>query len=249
MSETTDTPEGTSAPDPEPQPSVPDTPAPDTEEPEQKPQREADEERQARGGEKRFAIITAKLSAAERLYQAQQAELEYYRRQVADRAPADETPEQRYQRERTQIRAEVEAEIRKERFHQEGFAQYRDWEQKTKDLMAMGADPGIASLLVEMPDGVKVTAALADDPTELQRIANIQSERGRAIALGKFAATLDADAGGTHAARPALQLTKAPPPIRPVTGRAAPQFNEYTATAEQLADRYMKQNLERQKRR
>jgi hypothetical protein len=33
--------------------------------------------------------------------------------------------------------------------------------------------------------------------------------------------------------------------VRPVTGRAAPVFNEYTATPEQLADYYLKKDLER----
>jgi hypothetical protein len=44
-------------------------------------------------------------------------------------------------------------------------------------------------------------------------------------------------------------MTRAPAPVRPVTGRASPQFNEYTATAQQLADFYMRQNLEKQTRR
>jgi hypothetical protein len=92
-----------------------------------------------------------------------------------------------------------------------------------------------------------VAAALADDPAELQRIANIQSERGRAIALGKYAATVDDVPARAAPATP--QITRAPAPIRPVTGRASPQFNEYTATADQLGDFYMKQNLERQQRR
>jgi hypothetical protein len=44
-------------------------------------------------------------------------------------------------------------------------------------------------------------------------------------------------------------VTRAPAPIRPVTGRAAPTFNEYSADAQTLVDRYMKENLERQVRR
>jgi hypothetical protein len=143
--------------------------------------------------------------------------------------------------------ARAEARLLARRFHEEGQAQYRDWEQKTQDLMAMGADAGIATLLIEMPGGVRVAAALADEPAELQRIANIESERGRAIALGKYAATVD-DAPARAAPATPL-LTKAPAPIRPVTGRASPQFNEYTATADQLGDFYMKQNLDRQQRR
>jgi hypothetical protein len=243
MSETTET---TPAPEPEPTP----TPAPEStpaETEEQQPAREADEEQQTRGGEKRFAIITAKLSAAERLYNAQQAELEFYRRQVQQQIPAEETPEQRMARIERDADARAEERLLQRRFHEEGQAQYRDWAQKTKDLMAMGADGGMGRLLIEMAGGVRVAAALADDPTELQRIVDIPSERGRAIALGRYAATLDADDGATRAPRPAPQVTRAPAPIRPVTGRASPQVNLYTMTGEQAVDYFMKENLEKQR--
>ena len=60
MSETTEQPEGTPAPEPVPQPapeSTPGTgPSGETEEPEQKALREADDEK---GGDKRFAVVTA----------------------------------------------------------------------------------------------------------------------------------------------------------------------------------------------
>jgi hypothetical protein len=173
--------------------------------------------------------------------------LEFYRRQAQQQTPAEETPEQRYMRERATIRAEVEQQIRTERFHEQGQSAYGDWKQRCDDLVAMGADAGMAALLVEMPDGVKVAASLAGDPAEVQRIANLRSERARAVALGKYAATVDSDTATP--ARPAPQVTRAPAPIRPVTGRASPQFNEYTASVDQLADRYMQQNLDRQQRR
>jgi hypothetical protein len=243
MSETTETPEGTPATEPTPTPGTGPSGAPEstpeTEEPEQKPQREADEEG------RRVAQLRARLGAKEREADAQRAELEFYRRQAQQQAPAEETPEQRYMRERANIRAEVEQQIRTERFHEQGQSAYGDWKQRCDDLVAMGADAGMAALLVEMPDGVKVAAALAGDPAEVQRIANLRSERARAVALGKYAATVDSDtATPARAATP--QVTRAPAPIRPVTGRASPQFNEYTATADQLADRYMQQNLDRQ---
>jgi hypothetical protein len=124
----------------------------------------------------------------------------------------------------------------------------------------MGADPGFASLLVEMPggEGVRVAAALAADPDAVQRIANLRTERARAVALGKYAATIEDGAGAQTAPRAAVNgnggaqapvVTRAPAPIRPVTGRVSPTFNEYTATAAELADHYMRQNLERQQRR
>ena len=258
MSETTTDPV---VPDPggAPQPAVPDTPAPqestpggaegDEEQPEQR--KEADPEG------RRVAQVRARLAAAERERDAQRAELDFYRRQAAQVDPANETPEQRYQRERAQIRTEVEAQIRTETFHQTGATQFNDWKQRCDDLVAMGADAGFAQLLVEMPagEGVKVAAALAADPDAVQRIAQLRTERARAVALGRYAAGIeDAPADRPNrvnggAAAPAPAMTRAPAPIRPVTGRVSPTFNEYSATAEQLADHYMRQNLERQQRR
>ena len=158
---------------------------------------------------------------------------------------------------RRRSRQEVEAQIRTETFHQQGATQYGDWKQRCDDLVAMGADAGFAQLLVEMPggEGVRVAAALAADPDAVERIANLRTERARAVALGKYAATIE-DAthdrsrpNGVNGAAAAPAVTRAPAPVRPVTGRASPQFNEYTATAQQLADFYMRQTLEKQTRR
>ena len=246
MSETTE-PDGKPAPEPEPTPTpAPESTPPETDEP--VPAKEADEEaREKRSGDRRFAELTARLSAAERREQQREQELEFYRRQIQQQAPQDETPEQRYHRERAAIRAEVETQIRTETFHNQGQAAYGDWKQRCDDLVKMGADASFAQLLVEMPDGVKVAAALAADPAEVERIANLRSERARAVALGKYAATIEdapAARGNGHAV-PTPQMTRAPAPIRPVTGRASPQFNEYTAPPEQLVDYYLKKDLER----
>jgi hypothetical protein len=65
--------------------------------------------------------------------------------------------------------------------------------------------------------------------------------------LGKYAATLgDGDAPARHAA---AAVTRAPAPIRPVSGRAAPQVNEYSMSGQQLVDRYMQQAMERRRQR
>jgi hypothetical protein len=244
MSETTQT-EATPAPEPAPTPAPAPEPTPATETPEQTPEQEAERKSKA---DRRFAELTAKLGAAQRERERQAAELEFYRRQVHQPPPGTpETPEQAAVRMRAEVRAEVETQIKTERFHEQGASQFTDWKQRCDDLVQMGADPGFAQLLVEMPDGVKVTAALAADPNEVQRIANIRSERGRAIALGKYAASLEDAPARAAAANGAV--SRAPAPIRPVTGRAAPVFNEYTAGGQELVDRYMKQNLERQVRR
>jgi len=257
MSETTTDPV---IPDPggAPVPAVPDPPAPSPES--TAPDGEAPEQRETQPDPegRRVAQVRARLAAAERERDALRAETEFYRRQAAQVAPEDETPEQRHQRERAQIRGEVEQQIRTETFHAQGASAYPDWKQRCDDLVAMGADAGFASLLVEMPggEGVRVAAALAADPDAVQRIANLRTERARAVALGKYAATIEdaprAAPNGNGTGNGAVQhpvVTRAPAPIRPVTGRVSPAFNEYTATADQLADFYLRQNLERQQRR
>ena len=76
-----------------------------------------------------------------------------------------------------QVEADARAEERllTRRFHEEGAAAFPDWKQRCDDLMKMGADAQIAKLLVDTPGGVKIAAALAEDPAALERIANIQS--------------------------------------------------------------------------
>lgn len=240
---------GETAPEPQPTAPVESTPADtagDTTAPAEAT--EGDDKAQQRE-DRRIAALRARLGAAEREQQRQSAELAYWRQQAAGQPQQQETPEQQAQRYRTEVRGEVEAQLRTERFHAEGGAQFTDWAAKCKDLVELGADPHFAQLLVEMPEGVKVAAALADDPEAVERISKIGTERGRAIALGKYAATIESGSGsGASAparAAPPSPLTRAPAPIRPVTGRAAPTFNEYTASGSQLADFYAKQALDR----
>src|SRR5580765_7586277 len=238
MSETT---EGQPAAEPEPTPApAPEAaPAPETDAPEQTPE----EQKEARDKEdRRIAQLRARLGAAEREREALRAETEFYRRQAQQQAPVEETPEQRYQRERAQIRGEVEHQIRTEQFHNQGQSAYADWKQRCDDLVSMGADAGFAQLLVEMPDGVKVAAALSSDPEAVERIANLRTERARAVALGKYAATVE-DAPMRTAAAP-RQITQAPAPVRPVTGRANPQVNEYRLSAHQLVEKYSREAMD-----
>jgi hypothetical protein len=236
-------------PDPSPPESTPDTPdAPAEQDDGEAPQSKRD---------RRFAELSARSSARERDLAALRAENDFMRRQLAGHSPQDDTPEQAAQRLRMEVRAEVEAEIKQTNFHSLGQSQYSDWPERTQRLIDMGADPNIAQLLLDMPvsEGVKVAGALADDPEALQRISSLRTERGRAVALGKFAATIEeathdrSRPNGVNGAAAAPAVTRAPAPVRPVTGRASPQFNEYTATDQQLADFYYNQNLQKQIRR
>jgi hypothetical protein len=232
-------------PDPSPPESTPDTPdAPAEQDDGEAPQSKRD---------RRFAELSARSSARERDLAALRAENDFMRRQLAGHSPQDDTPEQAAQRLRMEVRAEVEAEIKQTNFHSLGQSQYSDWPERTQRLIDMGADPNIAQLLLDMPvsEGVKVAGALADDPEALQRISSLRTERGRAVALGKFSAMIDdaAPARVNGHSAPPIPVTRAPAPVRPVTGRASPVFNEYTATDQQLADFYYNQNLQKQIRR
>ena len=242
MSETT---EGQPATEPEPTPAPESTAAPETDAPEQSPE---EEQKAARDKEdRRVATLRARLGAAERDREALRSENEFYRRQAQQNPQAEETPEQRYQRERAQIRGEVEAQLRTETFHHQGAAAYGDWKQRCDDLVSMGADAGFAQLLVEMPDGVRVAAALASDPDAVERIANLRTERARAVALGKYAATVEDTAQRSNGGE--RQITRAPAPVRPVTGRANPQVNEYRLSGQQLVDKYSREAMEQRRSR
>jgi hypothetical protein len=233
--------EGEPAPATEPTPAPAPAPAPEGDPPEQTPEQQAEAKSR---GDRRFAELTAKLSAAQRDRDRLAAEADFLRRHVQQQP---QTPaQQQYAAERDTIRAEVEAKIRTETFHEQGASAYPDWRQRCDDLVKMGADPGFAQLLVEMPEGTKVAAALAEDPAAVERIANLRTERARAVALGKYAATVEDSPGRAPAAPRAV--SNAPAPVRPVTGRANPAFNEYNATAQALVDKYMRDDLEARRR-
>ena len=184
------------------------------------------------------------------------AEADFLRRQQPQQPPGQETQEQAGDAVAgLRWKAEAMAELRTETFHAQGSSQFPDWRQRCRtNTSCRWGWPHLrrfrAVMLVEMPGGAKVAAALAEDPAAVERIAgHLRTERARAVELGKYAATIEGTPG--RAAAPAPHpVTNAPAPIRPVTGRAAPVFNEYTATSQQkLPISYMRQNLEKQQKR
>jgi hypothetical protein len=194
--------------------------------------------------DRRIAALSARLSAGEQERARLAAELERTRTQ-APRQPSPVTPEDIPRLVEQQVAERLERD-RADRFHEAGRASYPDWQDKCAALMQMGADAQIAQLLIETPDGPAVAAALADDPEEMERIAGLRTERARAIALGRFAASMEKKAPAGAPAAGARRTTQAPPPIRPIgggTARAA--FNEATATTQQLVEYYAKQAAER----
>lgn len=225
MSETTDT---AAPPELEPKPGE-QQPEP---QPEPEPKPEAPPE-----AERRYHRLTARLNTLSRERDelaARLVQLEQARQQQP--GPMDPNVQAHIQAEAQRL---VAAQARNEHirtFHEKGAETYPDWEQKTSNLMAMGADPGFAELLIELPQGHKVAASLADEPDELDRIVQIKTERGRAIALGQYAQRISN--------RPVRPVSKAPTPPPTVEGRAAPTFDETTADAQTLVNYYMKQSME-----
>lgn len=250
MNEDSDTPvagDGAPAPDAPDTTTQPPGGAPDaadtTPDPQETPEQAA--ERIEKATQRRFAKLTAKVAAQaaviERLNSGQPNQPQP-QRQVDPQL----TPEQQaYVDQR--VAAEVAHRTTQQRaqaFHDQGRSQYPDWEERTKSLIQMGADGQFAELLIEIPNGARVAAALADDPAELERIAGLRSERARAIELGKYAATL---APTRRSSVP--NVTRAPAPVRPVgNAPARAEFNEYTASADELAEYYSKKDMDARRR-
>lgn len=197
--------------------------------------------------ERRIAALSARLSAGEAERNRLAAELEQYRRQAPPQPERPPTAEDIPRLVEQRVAAELEQRLGKERadrFHEQGRAEFKDWQDKCQSLISMGADAQFAQLLLDAPDGVKVAAALADDPEAMEAIAALKTERGRALALGRFAATLEA-----KPAAPVRSVSRAPAPIRPVTGSAKAEFNEYLeADASKLSEYYARQHMERRRR-
>lgn len=189
--------------------------------------------------DRRIARLTARLAAETRERVRLSDEVARYRQQPAQAGQDSGQDEQRRIETRAEeLAAQRDVERRRDAFHEMGGREHRDWSEKCQALMDMGVDAGFSHLLIEMDDGVRVAAALADDPDETERIAGLRTERARAIALGKFAASIGAKAAE---APPAPVASRAPPPIQPVRGTARVAFNEYNATPQQLVEFYAKQ--------
>jgi hypothetical protein len=237
MSETLDAPQGVAS-EAEPVAATTETPAPvdtgvatdqTTEQP--KPDR----------AERRIAALSARLAAGENERQRLAAEVETLRR--AQNPPAAEEPPKpedipRLVEERAAAIAEQRAlQTRVQTFHEAGQKEYTDWRERCSSLIQMGVDGPLSEVLLELP--ATVTAALADDPEELERIVGLKSERARAIALGKYAASIE----GKPAPVAAPVVSRAPAPIRPIGGNARVELNEANMTAQQLVEHYSKQAM------
>lgn len=250
MSETETVPGGGETPEPVPE-TEPPAPGTEGEDPEPTPeQAEAEAAEQESRRERRMARLNQRYAEADRERIRLAEENEYLRRTLHPPPEPQALPQTPEELERlVDARAEAKAaqqavQARIDVFHKEARAACDDWDTRRQALIQMGADTEFSHLLVEMPDGARLAVALYDDPDELERITALKTSTARAIALGKYAATLEG-----KPAPLARRTAPLPAPITPIGGRTRTAFNEYTATdASDLAERYSRQNLERHRR-
>ena len=140
------------------------------------------------------------------------------------------------------IRAEVEAQIRTERFHEQGATEFTDWKARCDDLVKMGADAGFASCWSRCRMACVSPARWQRTP---RRWSALPACTVNARGLSRWASSpphSGPNNGNGHARAAApLPVTRAPAPVRPVTGRAAPVFNEYTGTRRRQLGRLLPQ--------
>jgi hypothetical protein len=212
--------------------------APETPAEEQPTEREKE---QASRYDKRIGYLRSQATQAARDRDEMAARLAAIEMQLRAGGQAQPDPQQIIQAEAQRLAEQQRTQDRINSFHSAGRDAYPDWQQRCNDLQAMGADAQIAALLVEMPDGHRIAAALRDTPEELEHIASLRGERARAIALGQFAERATA--------KPTRAVSRAPAPPRPIQGRASPVFNEQQATTEQLVEHYARQAMEQRRAR
>jgi hypothetical protein len=189
--------------------------------------------------ERRIAALRARLTAGEAEHARLAQEVEQYRRQAQPQPDkpitAEDIPRIVEERVAAQLAQRVEQE-RAENFHAAGKAEFKDWGERCQSLMQMGFDAPLAQLLIETPGGAKVAGALADDPEAAETIAGLKTATARALALGRYAATLETREP------PARKTSPLPAPIKPLAGATARTvFDESKASAAQLVEYYSKQ--------
>jgi hypothetical protein len=243
MSETTtERPSGeaTEAPPPPPE-QTPAAEQPPEQQPPPPPSEEQRKEEESRL-QRRVAEMRARLSASEReraeLAQ-RMAALEARAQQAQPPAPPldpqiqtaiDQAAEAKYQARHF--------EDQRRTFHRAGQEAYPDWQQRMSDLEGMGAVP-ISSLFLEMPNGVQIAASLRDNATALNEILDQPTQQARAVALGKYAAAL--------AQKPTANISRAPSPPKPITGRVSTAFDPYAPqlSTDSLVDFFSKEAMQK----
>lgn len=189
--------------------------------------------------EKRIARLTARNYAIQRERDELEARLAALERAAR---PADKQDEPTPADFHRSVREEAEKLVKAETFNREcdrvaelGAKEFPDFNSAIGSLWPMlgGFKPDLVEAALEAGNAHKVLYALSQDPDEAERIAKLPPNRMGA-AIAKLAA---APPPAAPAPKP---VSKAPAPIKPITGAAKAEFNEHTATAQELVAYYMR---------
>lgn len=172
-------------------------------------------------GDRRFAIMTAKLKAEEAARLAAERERDAARALLDTRGDALETPSRPQaapdiETAAARLIAQREFDARRQAVIAEGSKEFPDWAEKTEILHGLGAtgNKHFMEALVELPNAARLVAHLADDADALVGLLQ-KSPTAMAAAMGRMDAQMT-----KQAARP---LSSAPEPAPRVRGTAIPQ--------------------------
>ena len=117
-----------------------------------------------------------------------------------------------------------EGAARTESWQAAGTAEYPDWTERCNQLADLGAGDNKAFLhaVTAIPNGHKLVSELSENPAEAIRVLRLPPIE-MAIALAGMGQRLSG--GSAPAATPAAPVSRAPPPIKPITATARPEVN------------------------
>jgi hypothetical protein len=133
--------------------------------------------------------------------------------------------------QRESAKVQVEKQRESQRQAEQARQRIEQARSKYEDFDEVALDPSLRvsqamyDVMLESDIGADVLYFLGNNPTEAERIAKL-SPASAAREIGKIEAKLEAK----PKAEP--KVTKAPPPVKPLAGRAAPSFDPETTTSQ-----------------
>jgi hypothetical protein len=133
--------------------------------------------------------------------------------------------------QRESAKVQVEKQRESQRQAEQARQRIEQARSKYEDFDEVALDPSLRvsqamyDVMLESDTGADVLYFLGNNPTEAERIAKL-SPASAAREIGKIEAKLEAK----PKAEP--KVTKAPPPVKPLAGRAAPSFDPETTTSQ-----------------